>query len=78
MVTVLTHDGVLPIPPELRKVLGWGDHVTVELQAEPHGTLVARARKPFSIADTAGLLPKPSQPVSQQEMEDAIASCSEE
>jgi antitoxin component of MazEF toxin-antitoxin module len=78
MVTVSPHDGVLPIPPELWKDLGWGDHADVELQAEPQGTLVARLRKPFSIAETAGLLTRPAQPVSLKEMDDAIASCSEE
>jgi antitoxin component of MazEF toxin-antitoxin module len=78
MVTVLPHDGVLPIPPELWKTLGWGEHVTVELQVEPHGMLVARPRKPFSVAETAGLLAKPERSVSLQEMDEAVASGSEE
>jgi antitoxin component of MazEF toxin-antitoxin module len=78
MVTVLPRDGVLPIPPELWKALGWGEHVTVELQAEPHGMLVVRPRKPFAVAETAGLLPKPKRPVSLQEMDEAVASGSEE
>jgi antitoxin component of MazEF toxin-antitoxin module len=78
MVTVLPGDGVLPIPPELWKALGWESHIAVELQAEPHGTLVVKPRKRFSIAETAGLLPKPPTTVTAQEMDDAIASCSEE
>jgi antitoxin component of MazEF toxin-antitoxin module len=78
MVTVLPHNGVLPIPPELWKALGWGEHVAVELQADSHGTLVAKPAKSFSIAETAGLLPRPAHPVTLQQMQDAIASCSEQ
>jgi hypothetical protein len=78
MVTVLPHDGMLPIPPDLWKVLGWDEHVPVELQANPQGTLVAKPRKQFSIGETAGLLPRPAHPVTLKQMQDAIGSCSEE
>ena len=77
MVTVLPHEGSLPIPREIWASLGWASDVRVELSAGPEGTLVARPQKRYTIAETAGILPKPAKPVSLSEMQEAIASSAE-
>ena len=76
MPVVVAKNGIVPIPAELWEWLGLGKESNVEITPGPDHSLMMRPS--YSIKETAGILPKPSRPVTIEEMNEAIASCSEE
>lgn len=81
MAIVIVKNGTLSIPQDMWSWLGLGAESKVEITTCPDHTLRVRpsgSKPSFSIRETAGILPKPSAPGTIDEMNEAIAGCSEE
>lgn len=80
MSTVEVRNKQVPIPDEIMASLGLHEGSKLEVQPCGNGILLQpKTRvKTGSIKELRGILPKPDRPVTLEEMEEAIASCSEE
>jgi len=69
----LTPDGRAAIPAKIQEYLRIGPGDEIDFMIDPDGRVVVRpARIPVTML--RGCVPKPAQPVSLEEMEEAIAS----
>ncbi len=80
MSTVEVRNKQEPIPDEIMASLGLQEGSKLEVQPCGNGILLQpKTRiKTGSIKELWGILPKPERPVTLEEMEEAISSCSEE
>ena len=76
MPTVEVRNQQVPIPGEI--MLSLGLHEGSKLEVRNDGGRIVLVPKTISIKDLRGILPKPARPVTLEEMEEAIAGCSEE
>lgn len=71
--STLTSKGQITIPRDVRERLhvAAGDRLSWDIQSD--GSVVVRKERGRSVAELAGLLGKPSRPVSVEDMDAAIA-----